>query len=161
MLRAGGSYSRGTCPGSQWCPRSTPPTPIRPVNYRSALPFSAPFPGTVCVLFVPLQLTLKCFKLFVGPNNAFSQACTLTLVQFSRSVVSDSLRPHESSTPGLPVPHRLPEFTQTHVHRVSDAISPLILCRPLLLLPPIPPSIRVFSNESTLHEVAKVLEFQL
>ena len=39
--------------------------------------------------------------------------------------------------------------------------SHLILCRPLLLLPPIPPSIRVFSNESTLHEVAKILEFQL
>ena len=53
------------------------------------------------------------------------------------------------STPGLPVHHQLPEFTQTHVHRVGDAI--LILCRPLLLLPPIPPSIRVFSNGSTLH----------
>ena len=39
--------------------------------------------------------------------------------------------------------------------------SHLILCHPLLLLPPIPPRIRVFSNESTLHEVAKVLEFQL
>ena len=39
--------------------------------------------------------------------------------------------------------------------------SHLILCRSLLLLPPIPPSIRVFSNESTLHEVAKVLAFQL
>ena len=39
--------------------------------------------------------------------------------------------------------------------------SHLILCRPLLLLHPIPPNIRVFSNESTLHEVAKVLEFQL
>ena len=39
--------------------------------------------------------------------------------------------------------------------------SHLILCRPLLLTPPIPTSIRVFSNESTLHEVAKVLEFQL
>ena len=54
------------------------------------------------------------------------------------------------STPGLPVHHQLPEFTQTHVHRVGDAISHLILCRPLLLLPAIPPSIRVFSNESTL-----------
>ena len=54
------------------------------------------------------------------------------------------------STSGLPVHHQLPEFTQTHVHRVRDAISHLI-CRPLLLLPPIPPSIRVFSNESTLH----------
>ena len=39
--------------------------------------------------------------------------------------------------------------------------SHLILCCPLLLLPPIPPSITVFSNESTSHEVAKVLEFQL
>ena len=55
------------------------------------------------------------------------------------------------STPGLPVHHQLPEFTETHVHRVSDAISHLILCRPLLLLPPISPSIRVFSNESTLR----------
>ena len=51
------------------------------------------------------------------------------------------------STPGLPVHHQLPEFTQTHVHRVCDAI----LGRPLLLLPPIPPSIRVFSNESALR----------
>ena len=52
------------------------------------------------------------------------------------------------STPGLLVHHQLPEFTQTHIHRVSDAIQHLILCRPLLLLPPIPPNIRVFSNES-------------
>ena len=55
------------------------------------------------------------------------------------------------STPGLPVHHQLPEFTQTHVHQVSDACSHLIPRSPLLLLPPIPPSIRVFSNESTLH----------
>ena len=59
--------------------------------------------------------------------------------------------PMNRSMPGFPVYHQLPEFTQTHVHRVGDAIQHLILCRPLLLLPPIPPSIRVFSNESTLH----------
>ena len=58
--------------------------------------------------------------------------------------------PMNRSTPGLPVHHQLPEFTQTHVHRVSDAIQPSILCCPLLL-PSIPPSIRVFSNESTLR----------
>ena len=55
------------------------------------------------------------------------------------------------SMPGLPVHHQLLEFTQTHVHQVGDAIQHLILCCPLLLLPLIPPSIRVFSNESTLH----------
>jgi len=54
------------------------------------------------------------------------------------------------STPGLPVHHQLPEFTQTHVHRVSDAIQPSHPLSPLLLLPPIPPSIS-FSNESTLR----------
>ena len=53
------------------------------------------------------------------------------------------------STPALPVHHQLPEFTQTHVHRVSDAIQP---SHPLSSPPPapLPPSIRVFSNESTL-----------
>ena len=59
--------------------------------------------------------------------------------------------PMNCSTPGLPVHHQLPEFTQTHVHRESVMPSShLILCHPLLLLPTIPPSIRVFSNESTL-----------
>ena len=73
-------------------------------------------------------------------------------VQFS-SVAQSCLTPCDPmnrSTPGLPVHHQLLEFTQTHVHRVSDACSHLILCCPLFLLPPIPPSIRVFSNESTL-----------
>ena len=55
------------------------------------------------------------------------------------------------STPSLSVHHQVPELAQTHVHRVSDAIQPLILCHPLLLLPSIFPSIRVFSNESVLH----------
>ena len=55
------------------------------------------------------------------------------------------------STLGLPVHHQLPEFTQTRVHRVGDAIQPSHPCRPLLLLPPIPPSIRVFPNELTRH----------
>ena len=55
------------------------------------------------------------------------------------------------STPRLSVHHQLLEPTQTHVHWVSDAISYLILCHPLLFLPSIFPSIRVFSNESALH----------
>ena len=55
------------------------------------------------------------------------------------------------SMPGLPVHHQLPEFTQTHVHRVSDAIQP---SHPLSSPSPpalIPPSIRASSNESTLR----------
>ena len=55
------------------------------------------------------------------------------------------------STPGFPVHHQLPEFTQTHVHRVSDAIQLYHLLSSPSPPAPIPPSIRVFSNESTLR----------
>ena len=59
--------------------------------------------------------------------------------------------PMNRSTPGLPVHHQLPELTQTHAHRVGDAIQPSHPVVPFSSCPPIPPSIRVFSNESTLH----------
>ena len=59
--------------------------------------------------------------------------------------------PMNHSTPGLPVHHQLLEFTQTHVHQVSDAIQPSHPLSSPCPLPPIPPSIRVFSNESTLR----------
>ena len=64
--------------------------------------------------------------------------------------------PMDCSTPGFPVHHQLPRLTQTHVQQVgyeSDQPVPsnyLILCHPLLLLPSMFPSIRVFSNESLL-----------
>ena len=58
--------------------------------------------------------------------------------------------PMNCSMPGLPIHHQLPEFTQTHVHRIDDAIQSSHPLSSLLLLPPIPTSIRVFSNESTL-----------
>ena len=57
----------------------------------------------------------------------------------------------DCSTPGSPVHHQLQEFTQTHVCGVGDAIQPSHPLCPLLLLPSIFPSIRVFSNESVLH----------
>ena len=59
--------------------------------------------------------------------------------------------PMNRSMPGFPVHHQLQEFTQTHVHWVVMPSSHLILSCPFLLLPSIPSSIRVFSNESTLH----------
>jgi len=60
------------------------------------------------------------------------------------------------STPGLPVHHQLPEFTQTHIHQVSDAIQP---SHPLAS--PSPPAPNPSQHQNSLHEVAKVLEFQL
>ena len=59
--------------------------------------------------------------------------------------------PMDCSSPGLPVHHQLPEFTQTHVHWTGDAIQPSDPLLSPLLLPSIIPSIRVFSNESVLH----------
>ena len=70
--------------------------------------------------------------------------------------------PMNCSMPGLPVHHQLPEFTQIHIHRVSDAIQP---SHPLSS--PSPPAPNPSQHQSpfqwvnTLHEVAKVLEFQL
>jgi len=57
----------------------------------------------------------------------------------------------DCSTPGLPVHHQLLEFTQTHVHWSVTTSNHLIFCHPLLLLPSIFPSIRIFSNEPTLR----------
>ena len=59
--------------------------------------------------------------------------------------------PMNCSTPGLPVHHQLPESTQTHVHRVGDAIKPSHPLSSPCLLPSIFPSIRVFSNELALR----------
>ena len=59
--------------------------------------------------------------------------------------------PMDCSTPGFPVLHHLPKLAQTHVHRVGDAIQSSHPSCPLLLLPSIFPSIRVFFNESALH----------
>ena len=58
--------------------------------------------------------------------------------------------PMGCSIPGFPVLHQLPELTQTHVHRVGDAIH-LMLCCPLLLPPSIISSIRVFSSKSVVR----------
>ena len=85
-------------------------------------------------------------------------------VQFSSVTQSCSALcdPMDCSTPGLPVHHQLPEFTQTHVHWVGDAIQP---SHPLLSTSPLALNLSqhqgLFKWVSSLHQVAKVLEFQL
>ena len=91
----------------------------------------------------------------MSPSMCSTAQCIVTYsVQFSSVAQScpTLCDPTNHSTPGLPVHHQLPECMPS---------SHLILGRPLLLLPPTPPSITVFSNESTLCMRWPVLEFQL
>ena len=99
---------------------------------------------------IPLQSQPKQYRPTSAQFSSVARSC-LTLCD-----------PMNCSTPGLPVHHQLLEFTQTHVHRVSDAIQP---SHPLSSLsPPVPnPSQHqsLFQWVNSLHEVAKILEFQL
>ena len=85
-------------------------------------------------------------------------------VQFSSVAQSCPILcdPMNRSTPGLPVHHQLPESTQTHVHRVGDAIQP---SHPLSSSSPPAPNLSqhqgLFKWVSSSHQVTKVLEFQL
>ena len=97
-----------------------------PMNYLLRTVFAASH--GFCMLVVLLT--------FVSQFSSVSQSC-LTLYN-----------PMDYNTPDFPVHHQLLELAQTHVHQVGDAIQHVILCCPLLLLPSIFPSIRVFSNES-------------
>ena len=91
-------------------------------------------------------------------------ACDCHSVQFSSVAQSCSTlcNSMDCRTPGFPVHHQLPEPTQTHAHQVGDAIQP---SHPLLS--PSPPTFNLsqhqglFQGISSLHQVAKVLEFQL
>ena len=105
------------------------------------------------IIFVENQ-TFK--RILCNKSKNHLLPCSLKLIVVCFSSVQLLSRvwlcdPKDCSTPGLPVHHQLLEFTQTHVHWVSEASNHLILCRPLLLLLSIFPSIKVFSNESVLH----------
>ena len=114
------------------------------------------------VLLLPFKMddfySISCLTVLVKSSNLGQKwkeqtplFCFWSSVQFSSVSQSCPIlcNPMNRSTPGLPVHHQLPEFTQTSIESVMPS-SHLILCHPLLLLPPIPPSIRDFSNESTL-----------
>ena len=94
-------------------------------------------------------------------KNSVDRGASVQFSSFAQSCPT-LCDPMNRSTPGLPVHHELPEFTQTHVHRVSDAIQlSHSLSSPS---PPAPnPSQHqtLFQWVNSSHEVAKVLEFQL
>ena len=112
-----------------------------------------------------------CFKFYKNygldsshNSNRLKNYILMNTVQFSSVAQScpTLCNPMNCSTPGLPVHHHLPEFTQTHVHRVSDAIQPShprSSPSPPVPNPSQPQSLFQWVNSS--HEVAKVLEFQL
>ena len=89
-----------------------------------------------------------------SPGVAESDTTEHLSMHFQFSSVQSCLTlcdPMNHSTPGLPVHHKLLESSQTHVHWVGDAIQPSHPLSSPSPLPPIPPSIRVFSSESTLR----------
>ena len=118
--------------------------------------------GTENTFFKKCHQFLKCKAWPLPSRNSWSS--WLNKIQFSSvSQLCPTLHdPMNCSTPGLPVHHQLPEFTQTHVLRVSDAIQP---SHPLSSpSPPVPnPSQHqnLFQWVNSSHEVAKGLEFQL
>ena len=104
------------------------------------------------VMYLFFNVLSRCVIAFFPRNSS---------AQFSHSVVS-LCSPMDCSMPGLPVHHQLPEFTQTHDHGVGDVIQP---SHPLLS--PSPPTFNLSQHQglfqwvSSLHQVSKVLEFQL
>ena len=111
-----------------------------------------------------LQLALTCLPYLSLPLQSILSTSLGEMPQFSSVAQScpTLCDPINHSTPGLPVHHQLPDSTQIHVHRVSDAIQ---TSHPLSS--PSPPALNLsqhqglFKRVSSSHQVAKVLEFQL
>ena len=104
--------------------------------------FSSPTRGQICV---PAMGVPK-----FSHQTSRESSVQFSSVQFSRSVVSDSFWPHESQHTRPPCPSQTPGvYSKLMPIESVMPSSHLVLCRPFLLLPPIPPNITVFSNEST------------
>ena len=119
--------------------------------------FHTVFPDLLFCIMTPYEASKVPWKELVSPLCCIS--VQFSLVTQSCTTLCD---PMDCSTPGLPVHHQLPEFTQTHVHWVGDAIQP---SHPLSSpSPPAPnPSQHqsLFKWVSSSHQLAQVLEFQL
>ena len=138
------TYSKIQCPLNPWC---------HPTISFSVILFSS------CLQSYPASGSFPMSQFFASGGQVFSGSVQFSSVTQSGLTLCD---PMNRSTPGLPVHHQLPEFTQTHIHRISDAIQP---SHPLSSTsPPAPnPSQHqsLFQWVNSSHEVAKVLEFQL
>ena len=167
----GAAPCRATCPGSTsgWAPSEGCKPPLcvpcswwegcsggpqsSYIIFQSSTVFIGESEKSLGSLPAPPSVT---FRVFSRTEVQFSS------VQFSCSVGPNLCDPMDCSTPGLPVHHQLPEFTQTHVHWVGDAIQP---SHPLSS--PSPPAFNLSQHQglfqwvSSLHQVARVLEFQL
>ena len=93
---------------------------------------------------------LNCRRFLYCLSYQGSPKISLSSVQFTQSRLT-LCDPMNCSMPGFPVHHQLPESIKLMSIKSVMPSSHLIFCRPLLPLPAIPPSIRVFSNESALH----------
>ena len=124
------------------------------VGFLSEVTIPCPNTSWFIGLWCGEQYKLGLNNIFPPPHSV--QYCSVTQ---SRLTVCN---PMNHSMPGLPVHHEIPEFTQTHVHWVSDAIQ---LSHPLSS--PSPPALNLSQHQglckrvTSSHQVAKVLEFQL
>ena len=174
-----------SCPLSQWC-HPTISSSVVPLS--SCLPS---FPASGSFLMTALHIRWPTYWSFsISPSSKYSGLISFRMDWFDLLAIQGTLKhllqhhsseasflfqfslvaqscptvcdPMDCSTPGLPVYHQLPEFTQTHVHPVHDAIQP---SHPLSS--PSPPAFNLFQHQglfqwvSSLHQVAKVLELQL
>ena len=144
-----------TRPSSQWC---------HLVISSSVVPFSS------CPQFLPISECFPMSQLFEWGGQSTGASTFASVLPMNISVQFSSVAqscptlcaPMNCSTPGLPVHHQLPEFTQTHVHWVSDAIQPSHpLSSPSSPAPNPSQHQSLFQWVNSLNEVAKVLEFQL
>ena len=113
-----------------------------------------------CIYFCPnfYNFLLLTLRFFISSFSGYFRCQFSSVAQYCPTLCN----PMNCSTPGLPVYHQLPEFTQTHIHQVGDAIQP---SHPLSS--PSPPAPNPSQHQSLFqwvnssHEVAKVLDFQL
>ena len=154
-------------PPSQWC-HPTISSSVVPFSHLQPFPASESFPMSQFITSSGQSIGVSASTSVLPMNIQYwfplgwTGWISLQPVQFSSVAQScpTLCDPMNCSTPGLPVHNQLPEFTQTHVHWVSDAIQP---SQPLLSpSPPVPnPSKHqgLFQWVNSSHEVAKVLEF--